>query len=75
MKRINWTARCKSGYTFNGRTCNQSTGRGVLMCDGCKSAFVIAEERSIRLRAALMSFAVIGIGAALSLVGFAMGSN
>lgn len=38
MKRIQWTARCKSGYTFKGRACSTYTGRGVLLCDACLNA-------------------------------------
>jgi hypothetical protein len=39
--RVIWTARCKSGYEFNGHVCQQVTRRGALLCDDCLSAVVL----------------------------------
>lgn len=36
--RAPWTARCKSGYTFHGRTCNRPAPRGALLCGDCLHA-------------------------------------
>lgn len=33
-----WTAKCRSNYQINGKTCNKLTPRGVLICDSCQSA-------------------------------------
>jgi hypothetical protein len=43
--RVIWTARCKSGYEFNGHVCQQVTRRGALLCDECLSAEVIPSVR------------------------------
>ena len=37
-----WSARCKSGYQFHGRTCNRPASRGELLCSECATAQVIA---------------------------------
>jgi hypothetical protein len=39
--RVAWTARCKSGYEYRGRTCQRATRRGALLCDECLHAEVI----------------------------------
>lgn len=36
--RAPWTARCKSGYTFAGRSCNRPAPRGMLLCNDCLHA-------------------------------------
>lgn len=33
-----WTARCKSGYEFHGRSCNRPAPRGMLLCSDCLHA-------------------------------------
>lgn len=38
---IAWTARCKSGFTFNGRACRRACSRGELLCADCATAEVI----------------------------------
>jgi hypothetical protein len=51
--RVLWTARCKSGYEFNGHVCQQVTRRGALLCDSCLSAEIIpsAHRASLLVRA------------------------
>lgn len=41
MTKALWTARCKSGYTFNGKPCSHFTPRGVLICSDCLTAQVV----------------------------------
>jgi hypothetical protein len=41
-KRVTWTARCKSGYTFKGKACNRVAPRGMLLCAECLTAEPIA---------------------------------
>jgi hypothetical protein len=54
--RVLWTARCKSGYTFNGRACARSTPRGMLLCSDCLTAEPIAAQPKIgALRALLVA--------------------
>jgi hypothetical protein len=43
--RVMWTARCKSGYEFNGKACQHVTRRGALLCDSCLDAVVIPSVR------------------------------
>lgn len=50
--RVAWTARCKSGFEFNGKPCRRVAPRGQIMCNDCLSAErvpVVAAVRQSRL--------------------------
>jgi hypothetical protein len=49
-RRPTWTARCKSGYTFAGRSCNRSTARGELICSECMAAVAQPAQPSLWAR-------------------------
>jgi hypothetical protein len=50
---VTWTARCKSGYEFNGHVCQRFTPRGALLCSDCLDAVVVPSmpEDSLLARA------------------------
>jgi hypothetical protein len=57
-QQIRWTARCKSGYVFNGKTCRRFTSRGALLCTDCIDAVVIPAEAKPSFLATLKAFFV-----------------
>ena len=64
MKRAMWTARCKSGIAFNGKTCNRITGRGQLLCTDCHTAITCYTAAPATWR---YTDALFAIGAVVSL--------
>jgi hypothetical protein len=56
--RVLWTARCKSGFTFNGRTCQRATARGALLCNDCLQAEHVAAQPSMGLWRAVLTAVV-----------------
>jgi len=39
-----YQARCKSGYTFNGKPCRRMCSRHEIMCADCQSAIVVVVD-------------------------------
>jgi hypothetical protein len=44
-----WSARCKSGFTFDGKPCRRPCSRGELLCADCATAVVVPEVVAVRL--------------------------